>query len=111
MPTVNVYYKTAVQHTAVEAQTEELRDFLAQMLTCGEISLRPDEISIRLLGTSSAGTRGDIELDITAHAFQERVDQQDEICIKTKDFLESLMPEYRIEVWLALPQLGHSVKN
>jgi len=111
MPTVNIYYRTSAQHKAVEAQAKELRSFLAETLTCGEIHLQPDEISLRLLETPSNHMRGDIELDITAHAFKERVEKQDEICIKTKDFLESLMPEYRIEVWLALPQLGHSVKN
>lgn len=50
-----------------------------------------------------------VEIEITAHAFPERIDKQDEICLRIRDFLkQGLRAQEDIRVWLLLPQLGHS---
>ena len=49
-----------------------------------------------------------IELEITAHAFEERIDKQDEICLNVRRFVKAKLDIKEVRVWLLLPQLGHS---
>ena len=51
----------------------------------------------------------DVELDITAAPFQERVDRQDEISLDVQAFTKDLVPDADdVKVWLKLHELGHS---
>lgn len=50
----------------------------------------------------------ELEAEITAHAFGERVDKQDEICLHIRSFLMKKIMAADVRVWLLLPQLGHS---
>ena len=45
-----------------------------KQLTCGDIQLKPDEITLRFINTPAKGMIGDIELEISAHTFKERVE-------------------------------------
>ncbi len=52
---------------------------------------------------------GDIELEISAHAFEERVKKQDEICLEVMNYLKNKKPSLgNVKVWLKLSELGHS---
>ncbi len=51
----------------------------------------------------------DIELEIFAHAFKERVEKQDEICMTIRNHILKNVHELKdVRVWLVLSELGHS---
>ena len=60
MPTVNIFYKDPEKEGLLSGLTSKLKDYIAGELTCGEIKLKPDEVSIRFLRTclKSRGTCG-----------------------------------------------------
>jgi hypothetical protein len=68
MPTVNVYHKEK-DFTTLDAVVPKLKVYLADKLTCGDIKLREDEVSVRLITVQGRGMLGNVELDITAHEF------------------------------------------
>lgn len=111
MPTVNVFYRESNKIEGLEKIISELKVYLADMLTCGDIKLTPKEISIRLIQVNGGEMIGDVELEITAHAFPERVKKQDEICLEVASYLKEKLPSLGgIKVWLKLSELGHSWK-
>lgn len=110
MPIVNTYFTSPTHNQQITGLLPELREFLAKELSCGEISLNPNEITIRLIKTEGA-LIAPIELEIFAHAFADRVTAQDEICLKIRAFvLERLEDITDVRVWLILSELGHSWK-
>lgn len=111
MPTVNVFYRVSSKIEALERLIFELKEYLADKLTCADIKLTPKEISIRLIQVSGGDMIGDVELEITAHAFPERVKRQDEICLEVANYLKEKLPSLgEVKVWLKLSELGHSWK-
>lgn len=109
MPTVNVYYKDLNKTKELENIVPELRTFIAEQLTCGDIKLSPNEISIRFINIIGGQTIGKVELEIVAAAFSERVKKQDEICLAIMKFIENKAQlKGGVKVWLKLSELGHS---
>ena len=111
MPTANFYVRnTHVRRFGDEAQ-RQFREFAAKRLTCGDIALRPEEISIRLIRVDESSLMmGELELDMHAHEFAERVERQDQLCQELAAFLQDeLQLSDDVKVWLVLSQLGHSV--
>lgn len=95
----------------LSALGSDLRKFIAAQLTCGDIALTPDEISIRFIETIGDFMIGGVEVDIHAHAFQERIEKQDEICLSVMDYIQKKEPSVgAVKVWLILSELGHSWK-
>ena len=112
MPTVNVYYSEDAQAERFDTgTTARLRVFVAERLTCGDITLVPGEVTIRLIKVHSASQMmGDIEFDVHAHEFAERVERQDELCREIVAFVkDELGVASDPKAWLVLSQLGHSV--
>lgn len=110
MPTVNIYYKGDTDRAGLKPIVLSIKSYLADKLTCGDIKLGPDEISVRLMRADGDGMLGNVELDITAHEFSERVEKQDIICHETKEWLEKQAPSLGdVRVWLRLCQLGHDI--
>lgn len=106
MPTINVYWKTNLFSSNI---TNELIDYSAKLLSCNELELTKNEISIRFIWTSTEYMIAEIEIEIMSHAFPERVKKQDLICNKIRDFLLSKIKWARdIRVRLLLSELGHS---
>jgi hypothetical protein len=108
MLTVNVFSANDTKLSQVDNLHNELKAFLAQELSGQNIQLTPAEISIRLIKDSGHGMLAALEIEVTAHAFDERVTKQDEICIHIKQFLEQRITATEIRVWLALSQLSRS---
>ena len=89
--------------------TKELKKFVAKELTCGNIRLGPEEISIRFNAVKGGGMIGDVEIEVKAHAFKERVRKQDRICLDIMNYIQRRIPSVgSVKVWLILSQLGHS---
>jgi hypothetical protein len=105
MPTVNFFYQNDSQRDQLSELCQELKTYLASELTC---KLDSSEISIRLIRSEGPGMIAEIEVEITAHAFQERIVKQDDICLDIRKYLLEKLPATDIRVWLLLPQLGHS---
>lgn len=107
MPTVNIFYHN--NKDQLISLIADLKVFLADTLTCGDIKLSEKEISIRLINIEGDAMIGNIELEIKAHAFKERIQKQDEICRDVRIFI---MEKYEslgdVRVWLVLSELGHS---
>jgi hypothetical protein len=109
MPTVNIFYTNAAQYSPLMSLAPDLKKYLAKELSCGDIELTPEEVSIRLLETINAGMIADLEVEVTVHAFEERIKKQDEIANNIREYLLSKgIPAKDIRVWVLLPQLGHS---
>ena len=109
MPTVNLFYRNHEHEPQIVQAISPLKRCIAEQLTCGDISLTPEEVSIRALYSLGNGMIADIEMDITAAPFAERVERQDEICLDVQAFAKEKIPEANeIKVWLNLHELGHS---
>jgi hypothetical protein len=108
VPTVNVFYRQEIHAARVNDFSAALKSRIARELSCGDINLSSDEVSIRLIRVFGSGMIAELEVEITAHAFRERVAQQDEICLRIRGFLQDGLSLRDIRVWLLLPELGHS---
>lgn len=105
MPTINIYSRKNLTEQGI---ISKLRPFAAEHLSCGDIKLRPEEISVRFI-KSSGEMIGEVELEISVYSFKERVDRQDEIANEFRSFLMEEFPELGdVRVWLKLSELGHS---
>jgi len=110
MPIINTYYSSDAQKDICLKLVHNLKQEAATLLSCGDITLEPSEVSVRLIETHPKGliSRG-VEIEIFAHAFKERVEKQDEICLKVREYLMKAAPELGdVRVWLMLAELGHS---
>lgn len=110
MPTINIFYNDETFLQRLSGATKQLKEFVAKELTCGDIKLNSNEVSVRFLKASGGGMLAPVELEITAAAFKERVDRQDEICLNVQKFLLDKLGQPDIKVWLLLSELGHSWK-
>jgi len=108
MPTINIFYNDPSLESQLNEVCYDLKVFITKVLSGVDVSLDANEISVRLVGVAGTGMLADVELEITAHAFDERVKKQDEICLKTREFLKARLKAGEVRVWLLLPQLGHS---
>jgi hypothetical protein len=110
MPTVNLFYRKKEHEPQIADIIKPMKGFIAGKLTCGDISLTPEEVSIRVIHIKlNDGMIADIEMDITAANFKERVDKQDEICLEIQAFIKARISGVDdAKVWLNLHELGHS---
>lgn len=108
MPTVNIFHQSNDQAARIKSFMPELKSYIAKELSCGNITLGPEEVSIRLVVADSAGMIAPIEVEITAHAFDERVKKQDDICLHIRELVKQRLDKQDVRVWLLLAQLGHS---
>lgn len=109
MPTVNIYYQKAKDFQSLHKIVPKMKSYFAKSLTCGDIHLTSKEISIRFIETKGKGMIGDIEFEIKAHAFPERVKNQDKICLDAVSYIKKEIPSIgSVKVWLQLSELGHS---
>lgn len=88
MPIVNTYFSSDKQKDMVLGHIQDLKELIAKQLTRNDIQLKIKEITVRLLWAPSEGIKADIELEIFAHAFDEREEKQDNIYIYTKSYYE-----------------------
>ena len=77
MPTVNVYFNKEEECQKFAPIVLKLKEFLAEKLSGSSIKLTSKEISVRFLSVLGGAMIGNIELEITAHAFKERIDKED----------------------------------
>jgi hypothetical protein len=121
MPTVNVYFSDDHQHSGLgpwEENMQNLREFIAQELTCPGRVLEGREISIRLLSAKGNGMIAPIDIEIQGHAYVQRIDKSDDACLNIRNFIVDLVngsasaqgkiESKDVEVWMLLSQLGHS---
>lgn len=108
MPTINIFYTDNNHGPQLDGATLGLKEHVAEQLTCSDIKLGPDEVTVRLLKARGNGMIASVELDITAAPYPERVERQDEICLNVQKYLKSKLQLHDVKVWLILAELGHS---
>jgi len=109
MPTLNIYYQDSDKEPTLQALMGGLRDFVAKELTCGDIELKPSEVSIRFVKIAGGEMIGSVEVEINAHCFEERVRKQDDVCLRIMNYIQKEAPSLgEVKVWLQLSELGHS---
>jgi hypothetical protein len=111
MPTVNIYLREigTDQPQIDEGLIHELREKMAGELSCGARKLQAKEITVRCLPVKGNGMIAPVEVDITAHAYEERIKRADSICLTIREFLMEKIPSAEdVRVWLNLTELGHS---
>ena len=106
MPLVNIYFAKNIERK-IQDVTPTLKEFIAKELTVDEITLTSQEISIRLLQNTGSYMIANVELEITAHAFPQRIKKQDEICIRVMNYIKE-NTGIDNKVWIKLSELGHS---
>lgn len=110
VPTVNIFYSNELPKQ-LEELTNSLKAYVAKELTCGDIKLNSDEVSVRFIGSHGDGMLAPVEIEITAAAFKERVERQDKICRNIQKFILDKVDSLQdVKVWLILAELGHSWK-
>lgn len=109
MPVLNLFINDEKYVEQLEKTTPALKQFVADQLTCKDISLGPGEVTVRLLRSAGSGMLAKVELDIYAAPYQERIDKQDEICLNVRQFvLDHVEGLEDAKAWLILSELGHS---
>lgn len=109
MPVVNAYYRDSKYLSSLATSSPALKSYVAEQLTCGDRTLQPNEVSVRLLEAAGKSMLADVELDILAAPYKERVERQDKICRNVKKFVLDNVPGLDdANVWLVLSELGHS---
>jgi hypothetical protein len=106
MPTVNIFYNNNAEN--IEPIISSSKIFIAETLSCGDIKLGPHEVSVRLIESNGNGMLSEVEIEVTAHAFGDRVKKQDELCLIIRDYFIRKLNTNSVMVWLLLPELGHS---
>lgn len=108
MPIVNIYYSDELLANRAVDLSPKIKLFFAKILSCNDIDLNSNEITVRIIEAKDQ-TIAPLEVEIFAHYFSERVDNQDKICLDLREFLLEQIPEANdIRVWLILSELGHS---
>jgi len=109
MPTINIFYKDETKKEELGELAGKLKPYVAKKLSTKEKQLSPKEVSVRLIKADGGNMIGEVELEITAHAFSERVEKQDEICNEVRQYIQKEYPSFgEVRVWLVLAELGHS---
>ncbi|OGJ16804.1 MAG: hypothetical protein A2632_02050 [Candidatus Pacebacteria bacterium RIFCSPHIGHO2_01_FULL_46_16] len=109
MPTVNIYATDQKVFGNLQVFIPKLKQYLADKLTCSEIKLTAKEITMRFVLVAGGEMLGNVEMEITAHAFPERVQKEDKICLEIMRFVQENNPSIGdVKVWLKLCELGHS---
>ena len=109
MPTINIFYKDKTKEKELGQLTSQLKSYIAEKLSNKDMQLSLKEISVRLIKVDGGNMIGEVELEITAHAFPERIAKQDEICNEVREYIQKAYPSIgKIRVWLILAELGHS---
>ena len=109
MPTVNLYHKKKDSSQSLSVLVPKLKEYIADKLSCGDRKLTSEEISIRLILVEGDTMIGNVEVEITAHAYSERVEKQDEICRDVREYIMKEIPSLGdVRAWLNLCELGHS---
>ena len=109
MPTVNVFLASKEHQQLLLTHCDRLKQLIARELSCDERELQPNEVSIRVIHSASReGMLADVELDITAAAYPERVTRQDDICSRVSAWFSN-SAGIEAKAWLALSELGHSM--
>jgi|SRR5581483_2910065 len=109
MPVVNAYYTNDKHKDMLLSHIGELKELVAGQLTCESIRLNSNKVTIRLVRSPAEGMIAEMELEIFAHAFKERVEKQDEICRAIRKHILGNVPELEdVRIWLILSELGHS---
>ena len=110
MPTVELYYRNKEHELQIANAIDPLKVFITEKLTCSDISLAPEEVSIRDIHIAlSKKMITDVELDITTTPFQERINRQNKINLNVQTFTKNLIPNTNdIKIWLKLHELKHN---
>ncbi len=109
MPVVNTYYREPRFFPALSEASPAIQECIAEQLSCGDRTLQPSEVSVRLLDALGRNMLADVEIDMFAAPYKERVERQDEICRNVRKLVLSLVPDLQdTQVWLMLQELGHS---
>lgn len=110
MPTVNIYQNSKDLEPKLVQLISGFKKLVAKKLSGESIELDVDEISIRIVRVSGDGMSAKVEVEINAAAFEERVKNQDEICLSIQKYLIEVL-DIDVKVWLILSELGHSWQN
>ncbi len=110
MPPVDIYTSAERALSLEVLIKDDFRGFVAKALSCTERTLGPRDISVRVNVPVMASKVADTELEITAHAYKERVVRQDAICASIVDYITRECPGAgRVLVLLELCEIGHSM--
>ena len=110
MPTVAIYYRNNTDESAIKDLIASIKSFIAERISCSDILVTPDAVSVRMVYVEHGdGMLADIELDITAANFPERIKKQDQICLDVQAYVKQRVAgTTSVNVWLKLHELGHS---
>ncbi len=106
MPIVNIYGKSD-DMDCVRRDVNYTRTIVSQCLSVKEWPIDQDHISLRLLPVEGQ-LIGELEIVISAHQFDERLAQKDEVCRYLRSAFEKRWSK-EVRVWLHLVEMGYGV--
>lgn len=106
MPIVNIYSPTEIIEQ-LRGDVDRLRNLTAAVLNVEEWPIDYTHISLRLIVVSGI-LIGDVEVEIIAHSFDDRVNRKDEICSSVRSELEDMW-RLEVRVWLHLVEMGYGI--
>lgn len=110
MPTINLYRTSETASKITKETTDKLREFVADILTCSDIKLPPNEVSIRSITVDTDQyMMAPLECDIVAYNFPDCEAKQDRICTYVRKFLLENIEVTDARVRLQLCKLWHSM--
>ena len=109
MPTITIYTTEVRWAEKIEPLLPELAERTAALLSTPEMALDGTHISIRVVVAHCGLMMSPVELEVTAHAFGQRLERQDEICGDLRQWL--LRAEIPNRVWLRLSALGYGYQR
>ena len=105
---MNIYVKDIENVPRLQNITDGVKNLVAQKLSSSSKELSADEVTLRMMNTIGFGMIADIEVEIIAHALDERINKQDSICLDIRKYMLENIQVDDIRVWLLLTELGHS---
>lgn len=108
MPILTVTSNAALLEE-ISQDAEELRSMAANELSVEEWPIDETHISLRFNSVSGA-LIGEVELELIAHQFGDRVARKDEVCSRIRSHFEKRWKR-EVRVWMHLVEMGYGTKR
>ncbi len=108
MPLVNIFCSDSSLHGQISGHLDKIQAVIANALSCAENTPSSDDIRIRGVHLDFNSKIAQIEIDIFAYDFEERVRRQDEIAKEIEAEIIKIVGYPKVKVFPIFCKIGHS---
>ncbi len=110
MPLVYILCPESSVKGKVSGHLKDIQTAIAKALSCTESKPSPDDIRIRGIHLDFNSKIAQIEIDIFAYDFKERVEREDEIAEEIENQIIKIVGYSDVKVFPIFCKIGHSKK-